>query len=212
MMPMMIRKTGLSAITALKAVCTAVHTLVAAATPFVAIRYTARAAATPKTSGPIISMLLASQFMKVRTGSRACRAMLLIIVHTCAQVIGILSNFALVSSATENRAFLTTCAVTLPSAAYSLMEPSATPIYCSMALAIPGALSRIEFSSSPLSAPAAIACVSCTIALLCSWAVAPPMTNCLLTCSMNAITWSMSWSKAFPAFSPNLATADAVSR
>ena len=155
--------------------------------------------------------LLASLLSLLRTGSNVWSARFCMLVQICAQVMGMLSNLALVSSATEKRAFLTTSAVTWPSWAYCLMEPSAMPMYCSMALAMPGAFSRMEFSSSPLRAPAAIAWVSWSMAAACPWADAPPMVNWRLTCSIKAMSSSLEL-KAAPAFAPMLAIADAVPR
>ena len=123
---------------------------------------------------------------------------------------GIELNFSFVSCAIFRREAFTTWADTAPFSAYFLIDPSAHPMFFSMVLAIPGAASRMEFNSSPLSAPAAIAWDSCTIALDCSCADAPPMTNCLLTCSMKAISSSFV-SNAFPAFNPIFAIAPAVS-
>ena len=164
---------------------------------------------------PLITCVPKSLFknplIRVIIPSNALSALFLICVHTWPKVFGILLNFAFVSSAASNRAFLTTSAVTSPSSATLLMEPSAMPIYFSIARAIPGPASRIEFSSSPRSAPDAIAWVSCSMALLCSCAEAPPMTNSLLTCSIKAIVSSL-LAKAFLAFSPSLAMAEAVSR
>ena len=140
-----------------------------------------------------------------------CWTMLSIIVMAWDTVIGMDWNFAFVSSAMLKREFFTTPAETIPFSAYFLMEPSAHPMLCSMVLAIPGAASRMEFNSSPRSAPAAMAWVSCTMAFFCSWAVAPPMANCLLTCSMNAIS-SVLEENAFPALTPIFAMASAVSR
>ena len=72
--------------------------------------------------------LLATWLSLVSTGSKAARAVFCILVAIWAQVMGILSNFALVSSAAANMAFLTTSAVMSPCSAYCLMEPSATPM------------------------------------------------------------------------------------
>ena len=91
------------------------------------------------------------------------------------------------------------------------MEPSAQPIYFSIFRAIPGAPSNIELSSSPLKAPAAIACDNCTIALDCSTADAPPIAKVLFICSINAINSSL-LVKAEPAFKPILAIASAISK
>ena len=72
--------------------------------------------------------LFATWFILARMGSKMDRALFCIVVQTWAQVIGMDSNFALVSSATENSAFFTTSDVISPCSAYCLMEPSATPM------------------------------------------------------------------------------------
>ena len=92
------------------------------------------------------------------------------IVHTCAQVMGICSNWALVSSAAPSIAFLTTSAVTFPSLASSRISPVVTPIYSAMVWAIMGVCSSTELSSSPRRVPEARPWVSCTSA---AWADAP---------------------------------------
>ena len=155
--------------------------------------------------------LFISSLILVKRGFSTESARFFIEVQICAHVLGIVSNLALVSSAAANMAFFTTSAVIKPSSAYFLMEPSATPIYCSMALAIPGAFSRMEFSSSPRKAPAPMAWVNCIIAAACPWAEAPPITNCLLICSIKAISSSFPL-KADLAFAPMLAMALAVSK
>ena len=72
--------------------------------------------------------LLATWLSLVSTGSKAARAVFFIFVAIWAQVMGILSNLALISSAEANMAFFTTSAVTRPCSAYCLMEPSAMPM------------------------------------------------------------------------------------
>ena len=158
-----------------------------------------------------MSIWFASRLIPAKSGRNALSATFPAIVNTCDHVSGMDSNFRFVSSATEKRAFFTTSAVTSPCDAYFLMLPSAMPIYCSIARAMPGAPSSMEFNSSPRRAPAAIACVSCMMAFFCSTAFAPPMINCLFTCSANAISSSL-LSNAAPALSPILATICAVSK
>ena len=62
------------------------------------------------------------------TGSKHCIMKLAKYCHTCAHVIGIDSNFSLVSSAVESNAFLTISAVISPSAAMSRSAPIGTCI------------------------------------------------------------------------------------
>ena len=95
------------------------------AVQWAAIWNTANAPPSPSTSGPMIRMLLASQLMAVRSGSRALMAMLAASVPTCAQVMGVSSNRFSTSSAVLNMAALITSAVSSPSEAQSFMDPFA---------------------------------------------------------------------------------------
>ena len=85
------------------------------------------------------------------------------------------------------------------------------PMYCSMMRAMPGAFSRTEFSSSPRRTPMPMACLSWSMAAAWPCASAPPMTNCLLTCSMKEMSSSLLLNAAL-ALAPILATAEAVSK
>ena len=72
-----------------------------------------------------------------------------------------------------------------------------------------GACSRMLLYSSPRRTPEPMAWVSCSMAASMPEASVPAMTNCLLTCSMNAMISSL-LEKAFPAISPSFDTASAV--
>ena len=155
--------------------------------------------------------LLASWLTFASSGSRALIALFFIEVHISLQVLGILSNLALVSSAQANIAAFTISAVICPSAAISLSLPFGTSIYFAMACIMFGACSRILLYSSPRSTPEPIACVSCNIAASMPCAEVPAILNCLFTCSIKAMV-SLLLLKASPAISPSFATASAVAR
>ena len=157
----------------------------------------------------MIDMLFASQLTTVKNGADPFWIMFMALVQTCAQVIGIELNFRSISSIAASWAFFTISADSMPFSAYFLMEPSAHPMYFSIFLAMLGAASRTEFSSSPRSAPDPIAWVNWTMAPAAAPASVPPITNCLLIDSTKAI--SSSWFlKALLAFKPRLAIPFAV--
>ena len=121
---------GLSDITALSIFCAAVSAFVAAAQIFVQLAATAnsaKAAAAASTSGPMTSILFATQLMASSSGCKAMIAILLTCVQTSDQVSGISLNFWLVSSAEDSSADLTTLAVSSPSCAMLRISPTDTP-------------------------------------------------------------------------------------
>ena len=98
-------------------------------------------------------------------------------------VIGISANFAFVSSALLNNAFLIMSAVIRPCELISFNCPTDSPISCAILCANIGAFSIMERNSSPCNLPAAIACVNWYIADVVSCTPAPAILNCLFNCS-----------------------------
>ena len=128
--PAIITSRGLVAHAVFSMVCAAAHRRVAPAQIFAQLASNTRipiALPIPIISGAMISRLFAIQLIPSSSGCNAMMAMLVACVHTSAQVIGMLSNLALVSSAAANIAFLTISAVICPSAAISRSSPVVTP-------------------------------------------------------------------------------------
>ena len=106
-------------------------------------------------------------------------------------VIGTLENLLSMSSAAAKREFLINSELILPCAAIFRSSPRLMPAYFSIACKSIGAFSDIDRSSSPCRRPLAMACVSWSMALFCSSALAPAITNDLFISSINRIDSSL---------------------
>ena len=120
---------GFAAMTALRNACAAAAFSEANARMFVqlaAISSTPKAVPREITMGTTVWMLFATQLMADSSGSRARMAALEATVQTCAQVMGVFANSALVSAAAANMAFFTMAAVICPCAPISRSLPIST--------------------------------------------------------------------------------------
>ena len=104
--------------------------------------------------------LLRKAFSSSRTGRRALSPSFFTRVIAWEKVSGTASKAALVSSAAEKTAALTTFAVIFPSLASSRISPMVTPMYFAMDWVMVGACSKTELSSSPRRMPEDMAWVS----------------------------------------------------
>ena len=137
--------------------------------------------------------------------------MLLILLTTSPNVIGIELNLVLISSDIANTAFFITSDVINPSLLISFKSPIDFPVYLLIAWANKGAFSIILLNSSPCNFPEAIAWVNWYIPEVCSWVEAPPTLKDLAINSEN-FTVSILLLNAWGANKPNLETTLAVSK